>query len=95
MRDRVEEMAEISSRLSPSAGKASIDFFPKISQPYDQLKPQKLRDLPTDTLQKDTWWKDVIARGQADSPEKSLYFEIVRQMFSELGESIREVVASR
>jgi hypothetical protein len=80
----VTEMTRESNDLSAAAGRASLNFFPKITEPFATFDAKKFMN--------ESWWQVTVASGQEDSHEKQQYFRVVKKMFAPLGVAVREFV---
>lgn len=83
--DLVVEMARFAVQYSDRAGRASLEFFPKIQSRFDGFDPDQ-------TVQSDSWWKETLNNSRMDSSVKQEYFRIVETIFSRLGTAVRAAV---
>jgi hypothetical protein len=81
----VRQIAELSVKQSPAAGRASLDFFPAITSPYATFDPKASMNA--------AWWQKTLLKGQGSSKEKQAYFKVVTNMFQPLGQWVRDFVA--
>lgn len=70
-----------SMERSSEAARASLAFFPPLTEPYDTVEPVKFMN--------EKWFADTVARGERPSVEKTRYFKTVTEMFSHLGRAVR------
>ncbi|HEX4924546.1 MAG TPA: hypothetical protein VFV50_10685 [Bdellovibrionales bacterium] len=75
------DLNESSTARSARAGRASVAFFPQVTEPFDTFEPK--------TFMNEAWWEQTRRTGLQHTPVRDEYFAVVREMLRDLGRAIR------